>query len=129
MASRLPVRVSLYGGAYQFVPARTIILNPSLTGEATQVYLIWATIGEGSNKGSLASVSGDEDTPIFAWLSDDERFITSAYQMSPEFHECLESLSKEIKQMRNETLEIAIAKPQAAMETPGMVGRFSIKLS
>ena len=129
MASRLPVRVSLYGGAYQFVPARTIILNPNLTGEATQVYLIWATIGEGSNKGSLSAVSGDEDTPIFAWLSDDERFITSAYQMSQEFYECLELLSKEIKHMSKETLEIAIAKPQTAMETPGMVGRFSIKLS
>lgn len=129
MASRLPIRVSLYGDAYQFVPARTTILNPKLEGEATQVYLIWATVGEGSNKGVLSSVSGDEETPIFAWLSDDERFITSAYQMSFEFHECLEALSAKLREIGSETIEIAVAKPQAAMETPGMVGRFSIKLS
>lgn len=127
MASRLPIRVSLYGGAYQFVPARTVILNPELEGEATQLYLIWASVGEGSNKGILSEVSGDENTPIFAWLSDDERFVTSTYQMSPEFYDCIHALGQKTNANNDGEIEIAIAKPQAAMETPGMVARFRIE--
>ena len=92
MASRLPVRVPLYGDAYQFVPARTTILNPALKGEATQLYLLWATIGEGSNKGILSDITNDETIPIFAWLSDDERFLTSAYQQDYEFIECVKEI-------------------------------------
>lgn len=126
MASRLPVRVPLYGDAYQFVPARTVVLNPALKGEATQLYLLWVTIGEGSNKGVLSDITNDETIPIFAWLTDDERFLTSAYQQDYEFVECIKEIIAESSFPAGATLELAIAKPQVTNDGPGMVARFSI---
>ena len=126
MASRLPVRVPLYGDAYQFVPARTTILNPALKGEATQLYLLWATIGEGSNRGILSDITNDETIPIFAWLSNDERFLTSAYQQDYEFIECVKEIVTFSNFPSGSQIELAIAKPQVTNDGPGMVARFSI---
>lgn len=125
--SRLPVRVPLYGGAYQFVPSRTTILNPELKGEATQLYLIWGTEGEGSNKGVLSNITNDENTPLFAWLSDDERFITNAYQSSFEFSDCVKAVLETNLLAGYSSIELAISKPQVASEGPGMVARFQIR--
>ena len=125
-SSRLPVRVPLYGGAYQFVPARTIVLNPKLKGDATQLYLLWATNGTGSNKGVLSNITNDENVPLFAWLSDDERFITGAYQSSMEFMNCVQAVLKSSMLANYSSIELAIAKPQVANEGPGMVARFRI---
>ena len=116
----------LYGDAYQFVPARTTILNPALKGEATQLYLLWATIGEGSNKGILSDITNDETIPIFAWLSDDERFLTSAYQQDYEFIECVKEIVTFSNFPPGSQIELAIAKPQVTNDGPGMVARFSI---
>ena len=120
MASRLPVRVPLYGDAYQFVPARTTILNPALKGEATQLYLLWATIG------ILSDITNDETIPIFAWLSDDERFLTSAYQQDYEFIKCVKEIVTFSNFPSGSQIELAIAKPQVTNDGPGMVARFSI---
>ena len=127
MASRLPIRIPLYGDAYQFVPARTIVLNPELKGDATQLYLLWATEGEGSNKGVLSDIANDETVPLFAWLSDDERFITSAYQGSFEFNKCIEEVMKASSLAMYHDIELALSKPQVNIDGPGMVARFSIK--
>lgn len=127
MASRLPVRIPLYGGAYQFVPARTVVLNPELKNDATQLYLLWATEGEGSNKGVLSDIVNDEAIPIFAWLSDDERFITSAYQGAGEFNDCLAALVESSTLAKYQDIELAISKPQVNIDGPGMVARFELK--
>lgn len=127
MASRLPVRIPLYGDTYQFVPSRTVVLNPELKNEATQLYLLWATEGEGSNKGVLSDIVNDETIPIFAWLSDDERFITSAYQSAGEFNDCLTALMGSSTLAEYQDIELAISKPQVNIDGPGMVARFELK--
>ena len=90
MASDAPKVVELYDGAIAPVPGRTTVLNPDRARSSVSLYFIWAKAGGGEIE-SLEEALANEDTPLFAWLTDDDISI-DVYKGSPEAMDALSSV-------------------------------------
>lgn len=128
MSRGLPKAVKLQGGVAEFVPQKTIILNPELEGRASCLYFVWANYGEGERVSELNDAITDESVSLFGWFSDDTLFLQHVYEQTDEVQRCVVATLDAINPPKGTFINISFMRSEFMAAGKGLVSGIEIGL-
>lgn len=128
MSGGLPKAVKLKGGAVEFVPQKTIILNPRIEGQASCFYFVWANYGEGEHVSELNDAITDESVSLFGWFSDDALFLQHVYEQTDEVQRCVIATLDALKPQKGAFINISFMRSEFMSAGKGLVAGIEIGL-